>query len=93
MSHITTLLSINQPLNLIFKAIGEVYADLRDLSIFQEQVQKSKGYHQFCSQMLRQSDLFFSHKTSAEYLTEHRHDSPEAQQKYDEQFGLMLRNA
>ena len=66
--------------------------ELPDLSIFQEQVQNSKGYHQFCSQMLRQSGMFFSHKTSAEYLSEHRHDSPEAQREYDQQFGLVLRN-
>ena len=67
-----------------------LYTELPDLSIFQEQVQSSKGYHQFCSQMLRQSGMFFSHKTSAEYLSEHRHDSLEAQQEYDQQFGGLV---
>ena len=68
------------------------YTELPDLSIFQEQVQSSKGYHQFYSQMLRQSGLFSSPKKSADFLSMRRHDSPEDQKKYDQQFGLVLRN-
>jgi hypothetical protein len=66
------------------------YTKLPDLSIFQEQVDNSKAYHQYCSQMLRQSGMFFSDKTSAEYLSKHRHGSPEAQEAYDRQFGLVI---
>ena len=67
------------------------HTELPDLSIFQEPVQKSKGYHQFCNQVLRQSGMFpFLDKTSAEYLSEHRHYSPEDQRKYDQQFALVV---
>jgi hypothetical protein len=58
------------------------YTELPDLSIFQEQVQSSKGYHQFCSQMLRRPGIFF----------EHRHDNPEAQNEYDRNFDLVPRS-
>ncbi len=64
--------------------------ELPDLSVFQEKVQSSKGYHQYCNQLLRRPGMFFSHKKSTEYLSEHRHDSPEAQREYDQRCGLML---
>ena len=64
---------------------------LDDLSIFQETVQSSKGYYEFCSEMLRQSSIFVSHKTSAEYHS-NRHNSPEDHRAYDQQFGSVLRN-
>jgi hypothetical protein len=67
------------------------YIELPDLSIFQEEVQNSKGYYQYCSQMLRRSGMFSSQEKWADYLSEHRHDSPKAQGHYDEQFGLVLR--
>ena len=41
------------------------YTKLKDLNIFQEQIQKSQGYHQYCSQTLYQPTsqfLFFSDK-------------------------------
>lgn len=59
------------------------YTELSDSSIFQKQVQNSKGYHQFCSQILRQSNMFLTHRTSSEYPSEHRHDSTEVQMQYD----------
>ena len=68
------------------------YTDLPDLSLFQGQVQNSAGYHIYCSQLLRQSGLFSSHQKSSAYLSEHRHDNAETQEKYDQQFGLVLRN-
>ncbi len=43
------------------------FAELPDLSIFQEQVQNSKGYHQYCSQMLRQIGIFSPRGISADY--------------------------
>ena len=49
------------------------YTELPDLCIFQEQVQNSRGYHQYCSQMLRRSGMFSSPEKSADYLSEHRH--------------------
>jgi hypothetical protein len=70
---------------------GGQYIELPDLSIFQEKVQNSKGYYQYCSQMLRRSGMFSSQEKWADYLSEHRHDSPKAQRHYDEQFGLVLR--
>ena len=66
------------------------YTELPDLCIFLEQVQNSPGYHQYCSQMLRRSGMFSSPEKSAYYLIEHRHSSSEAQQKFDERFGLAL---
>ena len=57
----------------------------------QEHVQKSRGYHQYCSRILRQSGMFSFPKNSAEYLNMNRHNSPEDQRKYDQQFGLTLR--
>ena len=66
------------------------YTELPDLSIFQKQVQSSEGYHQFCSQMLSQSNMFFTDRTSSEYPSEHRHDSTEVQMQYDWQFGLVF---
>ena len=45
--------------------------------------QSSEGYHQFCSQMLRQSNMFLTHRTSSEYPSEHRHDSTEVPMQYD----------
>ena len=68
-----------------------VYAELPDLSIFQKQTGESKGYHQYCSQIIRQSGLFSSPRKSANFLSMHRHDSPEAQKEYDQQFGLVQR--
>jgi hypothetical protein len=41
---------------------------LPDLSVFQEQIQASKGYHQYCSQILRRTGLFSSFKPSADCL-------------------------
>ena len=41
--------------------------------------------------MLRQSSIFVSHKTSAEYHS-NRHNSPEDHRAYDQQFGSVLRN-
>ena len=66
------------------------YTKLTDLSIFQEQIQKSKGYHQFCSQILRQSSIFISHEPSSEYFSEHRRDSPEDQREYEQEHSLFL---
>ena len=66
------------------------YTELTDLSIFQEQIQKPKGYHQFCSQILRQSSIFLSHEPSSEYFSEHRHDSPEDQREYEQEHSLFL---
>ena len=58
------------------------YMELPDLSIFQEQVQSSEGYRQFCSQIMwHRSGMFFSHKTFATDHIEHRCGSVEAQQK------------
>ena len=48
-----------------------VYAELPDLSIFQKQIEESKGYHQYCSQMIRQSGLFSSPRISADFLSMH----------------------
>ena len=67
------------------------YTELPDLNIFQEQAQNSKGYNQFRGQMLRRSGMFSSPQEATDYLSEHRHDSPEAQREYDQQFGLVLR--
>ena len=43
------------------------------------------------AKMLRRSGMFSSPEKSADYLSEHRHDSPAAQREYDQQFGLVLR--
>lgn len=67
------------------------YVELPDLSIFQKQIEESKGYQQYCSLMLRQPGLFSSPEKSADFLSMHQHDSPEAQKKYDQQFGLVPR--
>jgi len=56
-----------------------LYTELPDLGIFQKQVESSEGYHQFCSQMLHQSNMFLTHRTSSEYPSEHPHDSTEVQ--------------
>ena len=45
--------------------------------------QSSEGYHQFFSQILRQSNMFLTHRTSSEYPSEHRHDSTEVRMQYD----------
>ena len=58
-----------------------------DLSAAQKECQNSKAYHEYCSKMLCQSGMF----STQDYLSKHRHDSPEAQQKYDNLFGLVLR--
>lgn len=62
----------------LISQIKEKGIELPDLSVFQKQIQNSEGYHQFCSQMLRQSAMFFSHKTSdepsAECVNEHRNN-------------------
>ena len=68
------------------------HTGLPDLSIFQEQVQNSKGYHQYCSQMLRRFGMFSSSEKSADYLSKRRHDSPKSQREYDQQFGLVARS-
>ena len=62
-------------------------------SPFQKQVEQSKGYYEYCRQSLRQSAGFFSPQTSSEYLSERRHDSPQAQQEHDKRFGLVLRRS
>jgi hypothetical protein len=68
------------------------YLKLEDLSRFQQQISESPGYHRYCRQMLRCSASFFpTRKAAADYLSEHRHDSLEAQQKYDQQLGLVPR--
>ena len=67
------------------------YIQLPDLCVFQEPIQNSKGYRLYCSQILRQSSLFFSDKKSREYLCEHRHVSAKAQRDYDQNYGLILR--
>ncbi len=59
------------------------YTELPDLSIFQKQVQSSEGSHQFCSQMLLQSNTFLTHRAASEYPSEHPHDSREVQMQYD----------
>ena len=56
-----------------------LHAELPDLSIFQKQIQSSRGYHQFCSQMLHQSGMLFTPKASAECFSEHQHNGPKAQ--------------
>jgi predicted Fe-Mo cluster-binding NifX family protein len=42
------------------------YTELPDLSIFQESIQNSEGYRQYCSQILRRSGMFSSPRKSAE---------------------------
>ena len=66
-----------------------VYSELPELSLFQKHIQGSKGYHQFCSRLFRQPSMLSPHQRSAEYLSQHRHDSPNAQREYDLRFGLV----
>ncbi|MES2142621.1 MAG: hypothetical protein V4471_07075 [Pseudomonadota bacterium] len=65
------------------------YANLPDLNCLKQHVQLSKGYQHYCSIVMRDKFGMFSHGKAADYLSEHRHDSPEAQQAYDKQFGLI----
>ena len=67
------------------------YAELPNLEMLQKKIQSSKGYQQFFSISLYQPGLTFSSKPFADYLSDHRQDSPEAQKKYDQHFGLVLR--
>lgn len=48
------------------------YTTLPDLSIFQKQLQNSKGYHQFCNQALHGPSIFSSRDESAGYPSNHQ---------------------
>lgn len=41
--------------------------------------------------MLECGARFFSHKKSDSHLSDHRHDSPEAQREHDQRFGLVVK--
>ena len=61
---------------------------LGDLSIFQAQVQDSKGHDEyFLSAISREKAVFFD---IAEAQYHHRHSSPEAQRAHDKRFGLVV---
>ena len=69
---------------------GGRWIKLPDFNI-QQLINDSAGYHQYCSVMLRQSGLFGGRQLNQNYLDNHRHDNPETQQAYDNQYGLVLR--
>lgn len=61
-----------------------------NFSAYQQQMVSSTGYRKSCSQIL-QSYKFFPLKES-DYLSEHRHDNPESQRRYDQKFALVPKN-
>ncbi len=64
---------------------------LEDLEQFQQPLQGSEGYQQYCSNILRsRGGLFFSGEQ--ERLSAARHDSTADQEAYDQQYGLVLRS-
>ena len=67
-----------------------VYTDLPDLRIFQEQIENSKGYHQFCRLTLRQTAIFFSQTTSDGHPSSQSNNGSEGQREDDQQFGLVV---
>ncbi len=73
------------------------YVELKldELNHFQPSIQASEGYRQYCSRTLQSSarGLFFSSTATGqqERLSAARHDSPEAQEAYDQQYGLVPR--
>ena len=64
------------------------YGKVTNIDDLQRQLlSRSEGYRRHLYQSIRSSSLFFS---PINYLSEHRHDNAFMQQKYDEQFGLVL---
>lgn len=59
---------------------GGKYSSLGDLSIFQQQIQNSVGYHEYCNRALHDCGLFSS-----------RPSISQAQEAHDGRFSLVLR--
>jgi hypothetical protein len=61
------------------------------LPSFQKDLSESKGYHQFCKNIIQNKAIGFFKNNEADYLLENIHISPELQDEYDKQYGLVLR--
>lgn len=60
-----------------------------DLSLFHKQIERSKGYQQFCGKALRCSGIFPSQRLDQEFIIANRHHGPDCQSQYDKRFGIV----